>query len=264
MKRRLLLPLLLLLLEQTERELVVALDIRIVTLREQCLTQPLHRLLRVALQRHLTQLAQPRRALGPAELALARADGKKVVASMGPVAASGGYWIATAADEIWASPTTITGSIGIFAVLPTVDRALARYLGVRLDGAGTTPWAGAVHPGRPLPPEIAEAIQLAIEDGYRDFITKVAESRELDVEFVDEIGQGQVWIGSDALVRGLVDELGGLEDAIEAAAELAGLQADLGFLGVVREGADLGDGLVDVLVGLDAVDAGDQFERHAA
>ncbi|GAB4223705.1 MAG: signal peptide peptidase SppA [Acidobacteriota bacterium] len=159
------------------------------------------------------------------ECARAREDGKKVVISMGSVAASGGYWISTAADEIWAHPTTITGSIGIFGMFPTYPRLLDR-LGVHVDGVGTTPLAGSVRPDRPLPPRMERTIQAMIEDGYRDFLERVAEARGMDVDRVDAIAQGRVWSGIDALDLGLVDRLGTLDEAIARAAELADLGED--------------------------------------
>lgn len=149
--------------------------------------------------------------------------GKPVVASMGSVAASGGYWISMDADKIYASPTTITGSIGIFGMFPTFQRTLAT-VGVATDGVGTTPWAGQLRPDREMSDEMKQLFQISINDGYRDFIGGVANGRDLDVSYVDEIGQGQVWSGEEAIANGLVDELGGLDAAIAGAAELAGLE----------------------------------------
>lgn len=148
--------------------------------------------------------------------------GKPVVASMGSVAASGGYWISMDADKIYASPTTITGSIGIFGMFPTFQRTLAT-VGVATDGVGTTPWSGQLRPDREMSDEMKQLFQISINDGYRDFIGGVANGRDLDVSYVDEIGQGQVWSGDEAIANGLVDELGGLDAAIAGAAELAGL-----------------------------------------
>ena len=156
------------------------------------------------------------------EVMALREAGKPVVASMGSVAASGGYVIGMQADKIIASPSTVTGSIGIFGMFPTYQRTLD-VIGISVDGIGTTPWSGQLRPDREMSEQAKALFQLVIDDGYQDFITNVADSRDLEVAFVDEIGQGQVWIGTDALVHGLVDELGGLEDAIAAAAELAEL-----------------------------------------
>ena len=152
-------------------------------------------------------------------LALQQA-GKPVVASMGSVAASGGYLISMNADRIFASPSTITGSIGIFGMFPTYQRTLDA-IGVATDGVGSTPWSGELRPDRQMSDHAKALFQLVINDGYQDFIGSVAESRELEIEAVDAIGQGQVWTGMDGLNNGLVDELGGLDDAIAAAAELA-------------------------------------------
>ncbi len=155
----------------------------------------------------------------------ARSDGKPVIASMGSVAASGGYWISTSSDQIWAYPTTITGSIGILGIIPTYQRPLAKYLGVRVDGVGTAPLAG-LRLDRELPAEVDEIVQEIIEQGYREFLARVAESRGMTTEEVDVIARGRVWSGEDAYELGLVDNFGDLDDAIAAAAELAELGED--------------------------------------
>ncbi|HUP92180.1 MAG TPA: signal peptide peptidase SppA [Solimonas sp.] len=152
-----------------------------------------------------------------------KADGKPVVASMSTVAASGGYWVAMDADQIWAHASTITGSIGIFGLVPTLEQSLAK-LGIHTDGVGTTPLAGAFRLDRALSPEVAHIVQSQIDKGYRDFISGVAEARSLSVEKVDSIARGRVWSGVDAKELGLVDELGSLQQAADAAAVLAGLQ----------------------------------------
>ncbi|MEM9303362.1 MAG: signal peptide peptidase SppA [Pseudomonadota bacterium] len=159
------------------------------------------------------------------ELEAARAKDIPVIASMGSVAASGGYWISTSSDQIWAHPSTITGSIGIFAMIPTYQRPLQEYLGMRVDGIATAPIAG-FRPDRALPEQIGNAIQLSIEQGYRDFLERVAEARDMSVEAVNAVAQGRVWSGEDALELGLVDNLGDLDDAIAAAAGLAELGDD--------------------------------------
>jgi protease-4 len=128
------------------------------------------------------------------------------------------------ADRIMATPTTITGSIGIFGMFPTFQRSLAA-LGISTDGVGTTPWSGQMRPDRAMSPEARTLFQLAINEGYDDFISGVADSRGMSKEAVDSVAQGRIWTGSDALERGLVDELGELEDAIAAAADLAGFEA---------------------------------------
>ena len=156
------------------------------------------------------------------ELEKARADGKPVIASMGSVAASGGYWISTTSDQIWAHPSTITGSIGIFGMIPTYQKPLAQHLGIRVDGISTAPLAG-VRLDRELQPEIGEAIQKTVEHGYREFLQRVSDARNMTTEEVDKIAQGRVWSGADAHELGLVDSLGDLDDAITAAAKLADL-----------------------------------------
>jgi len=160
------------------------------------------------------------------EFELAREVGKPVVVSMGSVAASGGYWISTAADEIWASPSTITGSIGIFAVFPTFEKALEKYLGTHVDGVGTTPLAGSLRFDRSLSPELGEVLQLTVEQGYREFLERVAEAREKTPEEIDRIARGRVWSGEDAHSLGLVDHLGGLDEAVASAAAMASLGED--------------------------------------
>lgn len=168
------------------------------------------------------------------ELELTRIAGKPVVASMADVAASGGYFISMAADEIWASSETITGSIGIFAVFPTWDKPLAKYLGMHVDGVATTWLAGALRPDRALDPRLGDVIQQIIENGYNDFITKVAAARHMSVDEVDAIAGGRVWSGDDAHRLGLVDKLGGLEDAVASAATLAGLGDTYGVRTIQR------------------------------
>jgi len=156
------------------------------------------------------------------ELIALQDAGKPVVASMGSVAASGGYMIAMRADRVFASPSTITGSIGIFGMFPTYQRTL-NTIGIATDGVGSTPWSGQLRPDRAMSEQAKQLFQLVIDDGYQDFISDVAESREMELDAVDAIGQGQVWTGMDALNNGLIDELGALDDAIRAAADLGGL-----------------------------------------
>jgi len=149
--------------------------------------------------------------------------GKPVVASMGSVAASGGYLISVVADQVFASPATVTGSIGVFGMFPTYQRTLDA-VGVATDGVGTTPWAGQLRPDREMSGPMKELFQLIINDTYDDFISDVAEQREMEKDLVDSVAQGQVWTGQDALQHGLIDALGTFEDSIRAAAELAGLE----------------------------------------
>jgi len=150
-----------------------------------------------------------------------RHAGKPVVALMGTYAASGGYWISASADKIIASPSTITGSIGIFGMLMTYEESLA-YLGVYSDGVQTTEF-GFNSLAKTLPDSLGNLIQRNIERGYEKFITLVAENRNMTLEQVDSIAQGRVWIGTTALELGLVDELGTLNEALSSAAELAEL-----------------------------------------
>jgi protease-4 len=148
--------------------------------------------------------------------------GKPVVVSMGDVAASGGYWISMDADRIYANPSTITGSIGIFGMFPTIPRTLDR-IGVHTDGVGTTPLAGAFDISRPLDPRVGQVIQSVIEKGYRDFLSRAAEGRDRSVEQIDAVARGRVWSGAQARERGLVDAFGGLPDAVADAAARAKL-----------------------------------------
>ena len=156
------------------------------------------------------------------ELELTRAAGKPVVVSMGDVAASGGYWISTAADELLADPATITGSIGVVAVLPTAEGAFDKA-GVRAAGTTTT-WLGAAYdPRRGLDPRFRTLVQTSVDHVYKDFITRVATARKTTSEKIDAVAQGRVWAGQDALGHGLVDRLGGLGDAMQVAAARAKL-----------------------------------------
>ena len=157
------------------------------------------------------------------ELVSVQSSGIPLVVSMGSLAASGGYWIAATADQIWASPTTLTGSIGIFGFIPTIEKTLARY-GVYSDGVGTTELAGAASIERGLTPLVGEILQSTVEAGYRQFLETVATGRNMTIEEVDEIAQGRIWSGEKALELGLVDKLGDLEEAIAGAAELAGVE----------------------------------------
>lgn len=155
------------------------------------------------------------------EIELLKQAGKPVVASMSTYAASGGYWISASADKIYATPSTITGSIGIFGMLMTYENTLG-YLGIHTDGVGTTDFTG-ISAARTLDPRIGNLLQRSIENGYDQFISLVAEERNMSKEEVDNIAQGRVWTGEKAKQLGLVDELGGVGDAISDAAALAGL-----------------------------------------
>lgn len=158
------------------------------------------------------------------ELQAFKASGRPLVVSMGSLAASGGYWIAVDADEIWATPATLTGSIGIFGAVPGLDRALSR-LGIHTDGVGTGALAGQFRLDVPLSDQAGRVLQLSVEDGYRRFLERVARGRGLPLEQVEGVAQGRVWSGTDAQGIGLVDRIGGLGEALHSAAELAGLSA---------------------------------------
>jgi protease-4 len=157
------------------------------------------------------------------EVEALKAAGKPVVASMSTVAASGGYYIAMDADRIYAAPTTITGSIGVFAVVPTIQDTLDK-VGVTSDGFGTTRLSGQLKLTREMGPEARDILQASIEHHYRQFVGRVAEARKRRTEEIEGIAEGRVWTGADAKAAGLVDELGGIDEAVAKAAELAGLE----------------------------------------
>jgi protease-4 len=159
------------------------------------------------------------------EVQTLRKAGKPVVVSMSTYAASGGYYISAAANQIFASPTTLTGSIGVFSVVPTFQRTLEK-LGVKVDGIGTTPLAGDMRMDRALDSAGRQILQSSVDHAYAEFLRRVGEGRKKSVEEVDKIAQGRVWAGVDAQRIGLVDHLGGLKDATDAAAKLAELGAD--------------------------------------
>jgi protease-4 len=168
------------------------------------------------------------------ELELTRAAGKPVVVSMGNVAASGGYWISMAADEVMADPATITGSIGVFALFPTVDKVIDK-LGIHTAGQTTT-WLGdAGNPLRPMDPRFGQLIQGAIGHVYDEFMTKAAKARNTTPDKIDAVGQGRVWTGAQAQERGLVDTLGGYKDALKSAARRAKLSGEPRVVYIERE-----------------------------
>ena len=172
------------------------------------------------------------------ELEKFKQSGRPIVASMSSVAASGGYYISAPADKIFANPTTITGSIGVGGFIPTFERALDQ-IGIHEDGYSTVDLTTS--PFQTLTEKDKEIIQMSVDDIYVKFITKVAEGRSMSVEEVDAIARGRVWIGEKALEIGLIDELGDLEDAILAAAELAELEADnYGVKTILREDQGFG------------------------
>ena len=142
---------------------------------------------------------------------------------MSSVAASGGYWIASAADEIWAATTTITGSIGIYGAFATFEKSLD-YLGVHNDGVGTTRVADALDTARPLNPIIADSMEQVIKHNYQRFIQTVSEGRNIALQDVEKIAQGRVWSGKSAKALGLVDQFGNLQNAVQSAASMANLE----------------------------------------
>ncbi len=159
------------------------------------------------------------------EVELIKAAGKPVVVSMGDLAASGGYWISMNADHIYADPSTITGSIGIFGLFFNVPEAMGK-VGLTTDGVGTTWLAGAFDPARPLDPRVGDMIQNVLEHGYADFTGKVAAARHQEVAAIDAIARGRVWSGAQAKERGLVDAFGGLDAAIADAAKRAKIEGE--------------------------------------
>jgi protease IV len=161
------------------------------------------------------------------EVQALKKDGKPVVVSMGDVAASGGYYIAAAADQIIASPNTITGSIGVFAGIPTFSRSLGK-LGINVDGIGTTPLSGATQLDRPMSADAGRLVQITVDHAYEEFLARVAKGRGKTREAIDAIAQGRVWSGMDARQQGLVDRLGNYNDAVLEAATRAGLKAGYG------------------------------------
>ncbi len=158
-----------------------------------------------------------------AELERLQNQGKPVVVSMGGTAASGGYWIASTADRIWAEPTTVTGSIGVLATVPSFENAL-QEIGVGTDGVGTTPLTRGADPLSGFNESALNILQINVEDVYQRFLNLVAQGRGMDMADVREVAEGRVWTGVQAQERGLVDSLGGLSEAVASAAELAGME----------------------------------------
>jgi protease-4 len=191
------------------------------------------------------------------EAELTREEGKPVVVSMSGVAASGGYHISMASDEVWASAGTLTGSIGVFAMIPTFQRSMEKYLGIRVDGVGTTTFSGAMRVDSEMSPEVRDMLQSGVEWAYGDFLRVVAEGRGMTPEQVDEIAQGRVWSGADAVELGLVDKLGNLDDAAASAAALAGIADDY-EVKYIRETLDADERMLLRLLGW----AGALVEHH--
>lgn len=169
------------------------------------------------------------------ELELTRAAGKPVVVSMGGVAASGGYWISMASDEVIADPSTVTGSIGVFTILPTAEK-VADKLGIHSAGTTTTWLADSYDPLRPLDPRFAQLIQSSVNHVYSEFTTRAASARKMPVAAVDAVAQGRVWTGTQAKERGLVDRLGSYNDALASAAARAKLGKEFRVAYIERQG----------------------------
>jgi len=159
------------------------------------------------------------------EVRAAQKNGKPIVVSMGDLAASGGYYISASADEIWAHPATITGSIGIFGAIPTFQNTLSK-IGVSVDGVGTTNLSGQLRLDRALGEDAKKMLQATIEHGYEEFLARVASGRKKTRDEVDAVAQGRVWIGTDAVDKGLVDHLGLFDEAVKAAAKRASIEGE--------------------------------------
>lgn len=181
------------------------------------------------------------------ELEVTRKAGKPVIVSFGDIAASGGYWVSLSADEVIADPATITGSIGVFALLPSIDRAWGK-LSLHTHGTTTTWLAGALDPRRPLDPRARELLQAGVEHTYREFIGRTASARSLTAEQVDELAQGRVWTGRQAHGHKLVDRLGTYQQALDAAARRGGLGEDFRVAYIERDPRAI-DRLLGVLFG---------------
>lgn len=195
----------------------------------------------------------------------AKAKGLPVVVSMGNLAASGGYWVSTAGDKIYAEPSTITGSIGVFAILPSFQRTLGK-LGVGVDGVKTTPFSGEPDLMRGPSPEVAQLLQSGIDSTYRRFLGVVGAARHMAPEQVDRIGQGHIWDGGTARQLGLVDAFGGLDDAVREAARRAKLDPGKAKAIWIEKKPDFGDRLIASLASEDDDQddqAGDAFARIA-
>ena len=150
-----------------------------------------------------------------------KSTGRPIVSSMGDIAASGGVWVTTLSDEIWAKPETITGSIGVYGIVPTLD-GIYDWAGIQVDGVSSTK-AGEWDPRLPMPEYITNSTQASIDNIYEKFVTKVAENREMPYKETLAVAGGRIWSGEKALQLGLVDQIGGINDAIESAANIANI-----------------------------------------
>jgi protease-4 len=192
----------------------------------------------------------------------AKTHGLPVVVSMGSVAASGGYWVSTAGDRIFAEPSTITGSIGVFGILPSFQGTLAK-LGVGADGVKTTPLSGEPDLMRGPSPAAGQMIQLGVDGTYRRFLALVSAARHLPVERVDQIAQGRVWDGGTARQLGLVDQFGNLGDAIAEAARRAHIDAKDAKPAWLEKAPSFTDSLIASLASKDEDDRGDAADAFS-
>lgn len=192
------------------------------------------------------------------ELELTKKAGKPVIVSMGDVAASGGYWISMSSDEVIADAATITGSIGVFAIFPTVDRVIDK-LGIHTAGTTTTWLSDAFNPLRPLDPRFGDVIQSGINHVYSEFTSKAAVARKTTPEKINDVAQGRVWTGLQAKERGLIDRIGGFDDAIKSAATRAKLKGDYRITYIEREPSGI-DRVLSTFGGATAKVINDQFK----
>jgi protease-4 len=181
------------------------------------------------------------------ELEVTRKAGKPVVVSFGDVAASGGYWVSMSADEVISDPATVTGSIGVFGLFPSVDRTWEK-LSLHAHGTTTTWLAGALDPRRPLDPRMRDVLQTGVAHVYREFVSRAAAARNLPTEQMDELAQGRVWSGRQAFDHKLVDRLGTYQEALQAAAKRGGLGEDFRVVYIEREPRGI-DRLLGLLFG---------------
>ena len=191
-----------------------------------------------------------------------RQRGIPVVISFGSVAASGGYWIATAGETIFAEPSTITGSIGVFGILPSFEGTLEK-LGIGADGVGTTPLSGEPDIFQGISPEASRIIQTGVESTYRRFLQLVSTARQIPVQRVHEIAQGRVWDGGTARQIGLVDRFGSLDDAVAEAARQANLDPEEAEIVYLEREPDFLTQIMRGAAGAEQARTGDVYSRLA-
>jgi len=187
-----------------------------------------------------------------------KSSGRPIIASMGDIAASGGVWVTTHSDEIWAKPETLTGSIGVYGIVPTLD-GIYEWAGIQVDGTSSTK-AGEWDERLPMPDYVTNSIQASIDNTYKKFVTKVAENRKLSYKEILSVAGGRIWSGEKALQLGLVDKIGDLNDAIESAANIAGID-DFKTISYSKEMDPLDIFISELLKNLDAqIDLNNQGE----